>query len=185
MSNKLNIQDFININHIIIKCDKEIINTIEFDNSTKIEKESDNIFDTNTNNIQSEKKGDKIIVKGCLFINTPLNYLLEFIGSLTNLDLSGIEIETEKNKSYKNINLLTEYVCVGTKQLVINVLNKKEIMSGSSNNYTEWYNNNLNYITKSFDYPKYDYNNLISNVEFIKYNDGYCDIISIFNRCNL
>lgn len=181
MSSKLNIKDFININPIIIKCDKEIINTIEFDNSTKIEKESDNIFDTSTNNIQSEKKGDKIIVKGCLFINTPLNYLLEFIGSLTNLDLSGIEIETEKNKSYKNINLLTEYVCVGTKQLVINVLNKKEIMNGSSSNYTEWYNNNLNYITKSFDYPRYDYNNLISNVEFIKYNDGYCDIISIFN----
>ena len=64
MSSKLNIKDFININPIIIKCDKEIINTIEFDNSTKIEKESDNIFDTNTNNIQSEKKGDKIIVKG-------------------------------------------------------------------------------------------------------------------------
>lgn len=182
MSNKLNIKDFTNNNPIIIKYNKEIINIIEFDNSIKIENNSDNIFENNANNVQSEKKNNKIIVKGCLFISTPLNYLLEFIGSLTNLDLSSIEIETDKNKSFKNINLLTEYVCVGINQLIINLNNIKEVMGYSNNNYLEWYNKNLDYITKTFNYPKHKYNNLISNVEFIKYNDGYCDIVSLFNN---
>lgn len=182
MSNKLNIKDFTNNNPIIIKYNKETINIIEFDNSIKIENNSDNIFENNANNVQSEKKNNKIIVKGCLFISTPLNYLLEFIGSLTNLDLSSIEIETDKNKSFKNINLLTEYVCVGINQLIINLNNIKEVMGYSNNNYLEWYNKNLDYITKTFNYPKHEYNNLISNVEFIKYNDGYCDIVSLFNN---
>ena len=51
MSNKLNIKDFINTNPIIIKCDQQIINIIEFDNSTKIEKESDEITDLRISSI--------------------------------------------------------------------------------------------------------------------------------------
>lgn len=181
MSNKLNIKDFVNNNPIIIKNNQKIINVLEFNNTIETKSDSNNIFDEGSNNIQTKKVGDKIIIDGCLFINTPLNFLLEFIGSLINLDLSNVELETEKGNSFKNIHLLIEYVCVGSDQLIINIINKKEIMNSDNTNYINWYNNNLNYIIKTFNYPKYEYNNLISNVEYIKYNDGYCDIISLFN----
>ena len=76
------------------------------------------------------------------------------------------ESNNQYNYNYEEINCSNDATLKGYIITYQNGLNKEE----------------RNIVLSAYEKVLSDYNNLISNVEFIKYNDGYCDIISIFNN---
>ena len=192
------IESFINTNPIIIKF-KNCTKTIIFTNKPKRIADTTNKKDifakTSTFKPTITTSKDTTKIDMCLYANSKLPELIQFLGSV--LQASIIDINLPLSKNIKDFPFLTysSYLCVGKEPLILE--SKSDFtpnFSDYSEDYLKWYVSINNYIyniierseSKKSPLQSITFTHNISNIEMICYctKPVYLDIIELFNYHN-
>jgi len=183
---------FINENPIVVKF-KDVTKTIHFNNKiTKIElNNSKDIFDTSTNFKPKIKKinDDEIEVNVCLYVNTPLPILIQFIGSILQVSMIDVYIDLPKvlhSNSDFPFHIYSQYLCIGKNKLTLRSNSNLLTNYGDySEDFIKWYTSINNYIYGIVEKPlkSISFTHNISNIELICYckQNIYVDLIELYN----
>lgn len=182
------LKDYINTNPITIT-DKSLNKTwtIKFTNNIVDTKtQSDDIFNSTTDfQPKITRNGNEITVDMCLYQNSYLNLLFQFLFSLIQLQPHQI-ISINDVMITVPSNLLIDCTSVGVNPLNVIIDSSIVDYNDYTKDYIIWYVKNNHYIYTVINQthkPLKVYSN-ISNYEVIYYNQRqgcYCDLIQLFN----